>query len=101
MQMNNMPLQSLARLTCGFGVTDLREALEGRSNTSDSAIAWPPSISTLEIYPLRSKKSWISNRTGASIMIISMFQLIYLKIDLSTLPIFSTLYLLPDSMDVK
>ena len=47
MQMNNMPLQSLARLTCGFGVTDLREALEGRSNTSNSAIAQPPSISTL------------------------------------------------------
>jgi len=55
----------------------------------------------MEIYRLRSGKSWISDRTGASIMIMSMFQLIYLKIDLSTLPIFSTLYLRRYSMDVK
>ena len=48
MQMNNMSLQNLARSTRGFGVTDLREALEGRSSTSNSAIARPPSISTLD-----------------------------------------------------
>jgi len=48
MQMNNMSLQSLARSTRGFGVTDLREALEGRSSISNSALARPPSISTLD-----------------------------------------------------
>jgi len=48
-------------------------------------------VNCIETYALRSGKSWISNKTGASIMIISMFQLIYLKIYLSTLPISSTL----------
>jgi len=48
MQMNNMSLQSLARSTRGFGITDLREALEA-SSTSNSAIARPTSISTLDL----------------------------------------------------
>ena len=47
MQMNNMSLQSLTRSTRGLGVTDLREALEGRSSMSNSALA-PPSISTFD-----------------------------------------------------
>jgi hypothetical protein len=48
MQMNNMSLQSLARSTRGLGVTDLREALEGKSSMSNPALARPPSISTLD-----------------------------------------------------
>ncbi|KXN86404.1 Protein EFR3 [Leucoagaricus sp. SymC.cos] len=48
MQMNNMSLQSLARSTRGLGVTDLRDALEGRSSLSNPALARPPSISTLD-----------------------------------------------------
>ncbi|KAJ3573353.1 hypothetical protein NP233_g2488 [Leucocoprinus birnbaumii] len=48
MQMNNMSLQSLARSTRGLGVTDLREALEGRSSMSNPALARPPSISTYD-----------------------------------------------------
>ncbi len=48
MHMNNMSLQSLARSTRGLGVTDLREALEGRSSMSNPALARPPSISTLD-----------------------------------------------------
>ena len=43
------------------------------------------------VLPLHSWKSWISNKTGTSIMIISTFQLIYLKIYSSTLSVFSTL----------
>lgn len=48
MHMNNMSLQSLARSARGLGVTDLREALEGRSSMSNPALARPPSISTLD-----------------------------------------------------
>lgn len=48
MHMNNMSLQSLARSTRGLGVTDLREALEGRSSMSNPALVRPPSISTLD-----------------------------------------------------
>ena len=51
----------------------------------------------MEIYRLRSGKSWISNNNNDYVNV----QLIYLKIDLSTLPIFSTLYLRRYSMDVK
>lgn len=43
-----MSLQSLARSTRGLGVTDLREALEGRSSMSNPALVRPPSISTLD-----------------------------------------------------
>jgi len=48
MHMNNMSLQSLARSTRGLGVTDLREALEGKSSMSNPALARPPSVSTLD-----------------------------------------------------
>lgn len=44
-------MQSLARSARGVGVTDLREALEGRSSMSNTALARPPSISTLEHAP--------------------------------------------------
>ncbi|KAI0796779.1 hypothetical protein C8Q75DRAFT_710209 [Abortiporus biennis] len=46
---NNMSLQSLARSTRGVGVTDLREALEGRSSMSNPNLPTKaPSLSTLE-----------------------------------------------------
>jgi hypothetical protein len=48
MHIENISLQSLARSTRGLGVTDLREALEGRSSMSNPALARPPSISTLD-----------------------------------------------------
>jgi hypothetical protein len=48
MQGENVSLQSLARSSRGVGVTDLREALEGRGNMSNSALAKTASISTLE-----------------------------------------------------
>jgi hypothetical protein len=47
MQIENISLQSLVRSTRGLGVTDLREALEGRS-MSNPNLAGPPSISTLD-----------------------------------------------------
>lgn len=53
MHIENISLQSLAKSVRGVGVTDLREALEGRSSMSISnpALARPPSISTLEHAP--------------------------------------------------
>ncbi|KAI0053018.1 hypothetical protein FA95DRAFT_1055084 [Auriscalpium vulgare] len=49
MHIENMSLQSLARSTRGVGVTDLRDALEGRSSMSNPALVnKAPSISTLE-----------------------------------------------------
>ncbi|PPQ80962.1 hypothetical protein CVT26_003523 [Gymnopilus dilepis] len=48
MQIENISLQSLARSTRGLGVTDLREALEGRSSMSNPALVRPPSVSTLD-----------------------------------------------------
>lgn len=46
---NNMSLQSLARSTRGVGVTDLREALEGRGSMSNPHLpVKAPSLSTLE-----------------------------------------------------
>jgi hypothetical protein len=48
MHIENLSLQSLARSTRGVGVTDLREALEGRGSSSNLALAGPPSISTLD-----------------------------------------------------
>jgi hypothetical protein len=45
MQIENISLQSLVRSTRGLGVTDLREALEGRS-MSNPNLAGSPSIST-------------------------------------------------------
>lgn len=48
MHIDNVSLASLARSTRGVGVTDLREALEGRSSASNPALAKAPSISTLD-----------------------------------------------------
>ncbi|KDR83599.1 hypothetical protein GALMADRAFT_219420 [Galerina marginata CBS 339.88] len=48
MHIENISLQSLARSARGLGVTDLREALEGRSSMSNPALARPPSVSTLD-----------------------------------------------------
>ncbi|KAJ6628774.1 hypothetical protein B0H10DRAFT_1989294 [Mycena sp. CBHHK59/15] len=48
MHIENISLQSLARSTRGIGVTDLREALEGRSSLSNPALVKPPSLSTLD-----------------------------------------------------
>jgi len=48
MHIENASLQSLTRSTRGLGVTDLREALEGRSSMSNPALARPPSVSTLD-----------------------------------------------------
>jgi hypothetical protein len=48
MHIDNVSLQSLARSTQGVGVTDLREALEGRSSMSNPALVKAPSVSTLD-----------------------------------------------------
>jgi protein EFR3 len=49
MQIENLSLQSLSRSSRGVGVTDLREALEGRSSMSNPALAnKAPSLSTLD-----------------------------------------------------
>ncbi|KAH7914390.1 hypothetical protein BJ138DRAFT_1000116 [Hygrophoropsis aurantiaca] len=48
MAIENMSLQSLTRSVRGVGVTDLRDALEGRAGASNPALARPPSISTLD-----------------------------------------------------
>lgn len=45
---DNMSLHSLARSARAVGVTDLREALEGRSSMSNPALANAPSLSTLD-----------------------------------------------------
>ncbi|KAF7292357.1 Cellular morphogenesis-related protein [Mycena chlorophos] len=48
MHIDNVSLQSLTRSTRGIGVTDLREALEGRSSMSNPALVKPPSLSTMD-----------------------------------------------------
>ncbi|KAJ6486378.1 hypothetical protein C8R47DRAFT_979717 [Mycena vitilis] len=48
MHIENVSMQSLSRPTRGIGVTDLREALEGRSSMSNPALVKPPSLSTLD-----------------------------------------------------
>lgn len=50
MHIENLSLQSLARSGRGVGVSDLREALEGRASMSNPALAGPraPSVSTLD-----------------------------------------------------
>ncbi|EGN93012.1 hypothetical protein SERLA73DRAFT_98316 [Serpula lacrymans var. lacrymans S7.3] len=48
MAIDNLSLQSLTRSVRGVGVTDLREALEGRGNASNPALVRPPSVSTLD-----------------------------------------------------
>ena len=51
MHIDNISLQSLTRSARGVGVSDLREALEGRSSMSNPALTSPPSISTLDHHP--------------------------------------------------
>lgn len=52
MHIENLSLQSLARSTRGVGVTDLRDALEGRSSMSNPALVnKAPSFSTLDHAP--------------------------------------------------
>ncbi|KAJ7639002.1 hypothetical protein FB45DRAFT_787574 [Roridomyces roridus] len=46
MHIENASLASLTRSTRGVGVTDLREALEGRSSMSNPALVRPPSLSS-------------------------------------------------------
>lgn len=54
MHIENLSLQSLARSTRGVGVTDLRDALEGRSSMSNSALTNnAPSVSTLDQVSIR------------------------------------------------
>jgi protein EFR3 len=49
MHIENLSLQSLARSTRGVGVTDLRDALDGRSSMSNPALVnKAPSLSTLD-----------------------------------------------------
>jgi protein EFR3 len=49
MHIENLSLQSLARSTRGVGVTDLRDALDGRSSMSNPALVnKAPSVSTLD-----------------------------------------------------
>lgn len=48
MHIENMSLASLARSSRGVGVTDLREALDGKGNMSNLTLGKAPSISTLE-----------------------------------------------------
>jgi len=48
MHIENISLQSLARSNRGVGVTELREALEGRSSMSQTALNKAASISTLD-----------------------------------------------------
>lgn len=49
MHIENLSLASLNRPMRGVGVTDLREALSGRSSMSNSALVTkPPSVSTLD-----------------------------------------------------
>ncbi|KAL4076113.1 hypothetical protein J3A83DRAFT_4089467 [Scleroderma citrinum] len=48
MAIENLSLQSLTRSVRGVGVTDLREALEGRAGASNPALHRPPSVSTLD-----------------------------------------------------
>lgn len=48
MHIENISLASLTRSTRGIGVTDLREALEGRGNVSNPNLARAPSVSTMD-----------------------------------------------------
>lgn len=50
MHIENLSLQSLARSGRGVGVSDLREALEGRASMSNPTLVGPraPSVSTLD-----------------------------------------------------
>jgi protein EFR3 len=78
MHIENLSLQSLARSTRGVGVTDLRDALDGRSSMSNPALVnKAPSVSTLDqasthvdtsnkLRPVRSKPEKLKVAGGAS-----------------------------------
>ncbi|KAG0709779.1 hypothetical protein DFH29DRAFT_885776 [Suillus ampliporus] len=51
MAIENLSLQSLTRSVRGVGVTDLREALEGRAGASNPTLVRRPSVSTLDYSP--------------------------------------------------
>ncbi|KAG2156199.1 hypothetical protein DEU56DRAFT_224351 [Suillus clintonianus] len=51
MAIENLSLQSLTRSVRGVGVTDLRDALEGRAGASNPALVRRPSVSTLDCSP--------------------------------------------------
>lgn len=67
MNIDNVSLQSLARSTRGVGVTDLREALEGRSSMSNPALAKAPSISTLDHAPSAGDHHHRGHRSNRSV----------------------------------
>lgn len=48
MAIENLSLQSLTRSVRGVGVTDLRDALEGRAGASNPTLVRVPSVSTLD-----------------------------------------------------
>jgi protein EFR3 len=64
MHIENLSLQSLTRSARGVGVTDLREALEGRSSLSNSALTNnAPSMSTLDHVSIREDTSMNKSRS--------------------------------------
>jgi protein EFR3 len=67
MNIDNVSLQSLGRFNRAVGVTELREALEGRSSMSNSALVnKPASVSTLDnSSSLRDGDAGLGNHMGA------------------------------------
>jgi len=66
MHIENLSLQSLARSTRGVGVTDLRDALEGRSSMSNPAFSNnAPSLSTLDQVSIREDTAMNRSRLAA------------------------------------
>ncbi|KAF7301808.1 Cellular morphogenesis-related protein [Mycena indigotica] len=64
MHIDNVSLASLARSTRGIGVTDLREALEGRSSMSNPALVKPPSVSTFDhVSSIAADSKFVRQRT--------------------------------------
>lgn len=66
MHIDNVSLHSLARSTRGVGVTDLREALEGRSSMSNPALVKAGSVSTLDHTSSTGAGDFFSNRLAPS-----------------------------------
>jgi hypothetical protein len=75
MHIENLSLQSLARTQYGIGVHDLREALEGRTSTTNLAInsTRPPSIRTLEqptVSSIYAKERLVLTRSNTTARVI-------------------------------
>jgi protein EFR3 len=69
MHIENLSLQSLARSTRGVGVTDLRDALEGRRSLSNSALVnHAPSVSTLDQVSIREDTAMNKSRTAGVVV---------------------------------